>query len=97
MRTRNYIRKNPTKTQRYHPYLCQMNRRTSFTNSQFDIWKERIDNYVYNKIGHHLDDLPDQSYRQWFDQGFLKPKEVSHIVLGDYYQLYNLNLLYFNN
>ena len=82
-------------TQTYHPY--RQNRRTSFTNSQFKVWKQRIDNYVYNTIGHHLDDLPDQSYRQWFDEGILKPKDVSHIVLGDYYHLYNLNQLYFNN
>ena len=79
----------------YHPYKQYTNRRTSFTNSQFKIWKERINNYVYNKISHHLDDLPDQPYRLWFEEGFLKPSHVSHIVLGDYYQLYNLNKLYY--
>ncbi len=82
---------------RYNPYnYNRLNRRTSFTNSQFSVWKQRIDNYVYNKIGHHLDDLPDQPYRLWFEEGFLKPSHVSYIVLGDYYQLYNLNRLYFD-
>ena len=81
---------------RYHPYsLNTLNRRTSFTNSQFSVWKQRIDNYVYNSIGHHLDDLPDLQYREWFENGFLKPKDVSHIVLGHYYEMYNMDRLYF--
>ena len=71
-------------------------KRTSYTNSQFTIWKQRIDNYVFDKINRHLEDLPDLSYRQWFDEGYLKPSQVAYIVLGEYYQIYNLNQLYFN-
>ena len=97
MRTRsNYNRtlSGNKRTKRYTPY--QSNRRTSFTNNHFQVWKNRIDNYVYNKIGWNLDDLPDQPYRQWFEDGYLKPHNVVHIVLSDYYQLYNANCLYFS-
>lgn len=82
------------KSIRYTPYLRNRKRR-SLTNNHFNIWKKRINNYVYNEIGYNLDDLPDESYRKWFDEGILKPSNVYHIVLGNYYELYNLNNLFF--
>lgn len=96
MKTRGNSNKKLRVKQRYQPYQS-LNRRTCFTNSQFSVWKQRIDTFVYKQIGFHLDDLPDQSYRQWFEDGYLKPKQVGYIILGNYYHLYNLNLLYFNN
>ena len=96
MKTRSTVYTYETPLVRYHPYQIRSDKRTSFTDSQFTVWKQRIDNYVFDRIGHHLDDLPDQPYRSWFEQGFLKPLHISHIVLGNYYQLYNLNKLYFN-
>ena len=100
METRSFIKskfQSRKDNYRYNPYnYNRLNKRTSFTDSQFIVWKQRIDNYVYNIIGQHLDNLPDQPYRAWFEQGFLKPSHISHIVLGNYYQLYNLNKLYFN-
>ena len=95
METRSHTRANSTTDFRYRPYYQRKNKRESFTDSQFKIWKQRIDKYVYDTIGHHLEDLPDLQYRQWFDEGYLKPKQVSYIVLGEYYQIYNLNQLYF--
>ncbi len=97
METRSHKRSSYITDYRYSPYHKITSRRNSFTNSQFRIWKERIDKYVYENIGQHLEDLPDLSYREIFNDGYLKPKQVSHIVLGAYYQIYNLNLLYFNN
>tara|TARA_B110000259_G_scaffold187621_1_gene242531 strand:- start:1789 stop:2082 length:294 start_codon:yes stop_codon:yes gene_type:complete len=96
MDKRSNSRGNSTRTNtRYQPYK-NIVKRTSYTNSQFTIWKQRIDNYVFDKINRHLEDLPDLSYRQWFDEGYLKPSQVAYIVLGEYYQIYNLNQLYFN-
>ncbi len=96
MRTRTTVYTYDTPEVRYHPYQIRCLRRTSYTNSQFKVWKQRIDSYVFERIGHHLDDLPDLSYRQWFDDGYLKPRQVAAIVLGEYYQLYNLNRVYFS-
>ena len=100
MRTRNntvYTYETPliNYQSRYHPYQSDYSKRRSYTNSQFKVWKQRIDNYVYYQIGYHLDDLPDLSYRQWFDDGYLKPRQVAAIVLGEYYQAYNKNRLWF--
>jgi len=97
METRSHTRTKSKTDFRYKPYYQKYNRRSSFTNSQFTIWKQRIDKYVYDIIGYHLDDLPDLQYRQWFDDGYLKPMQVAYIVLGEFYQVYNLNQLYFNN
>ncbi len=95
MKTRNTVYTYETPLVRHHPYQIRSDKRKSFTNSQFKVWKKRIDNYVFERINHHLDDLPDLSYRQWFDDGYLKPRQVAAIVLGEYYQIYNLNRVYF--
>ena len=96
METDSHTCTNSTKKFIYYPYYQRTSMSESFTDSQFLNWKQRIDKYVYDTIGHHLEDLPDLQYRRWFDEGYLKPKQVSHIVLGEYYQIYNLNQLYFN-
>ena len=70
MNTRSYSKvsnHSVKRQQRYNPY--PLNRRTSFTENHFQIWKNRINNYVYQRIGWNLDDLPDQPYRLWFDDG----------------------------
>mgnify|MGYP006113571701 CR=1 FL=1 len=99
MDTRSYTQNSSKKefNFRYQPYYKLTNKRSSFTNSHFKIWKKRIDKYVYDTIKYHLDDLPDLSYMQWFKEGHLQPRQVSYIVLGEYYKIYNLNQLYFNN
>lgn len=37
--------------------------------SKFYIWKTTVENIVYEKIGYTLDDLPDELYRDNFDNG----------------------------
>lgn len=76
------------------PYYQRTSECVSFTDSQFLNWKEKIDKYVYDTIEFHLEDLPDLQYRKWFDEGYLKPEQVSHIVLAEYYQNYYQNQLY---
>jgi hypothetical protein len=34
-------------------------KRKSFKENHFKRWKQRINNYVINEIGIHIDDLPD--------------------------------------
>lgn len=38
-------------------------------NHQFDFWLSDVRRYVINKTGIDIDDLPDQPYRDWFDEG----------------------------
>ena len=52
----------------------------------FDEWKLQINKYVKNQINLDVDELPDCPYRTWYDNGNLTPKEVSYIILGDYYR-----------
>lgn len=51
--------------------------RNSFTNSQFVIWKKRIESHV----GMELDELPDEPYRFWFEETHMTPKEIANIIL----------------
>ena len=51
--------------------------RTQFRESHFLIWKQRIENHV----GINLDELPDESYRAWFEESSLTPSEAARIIL----------------
>ena len=89
MKTRSSTNTRKNNNFRYQPY-SQNFKRSSFTNSQFLIWKKRIDNYVYDKthlIQYMLPALVLDNHHQTIDD----------IVLGEFYQVYNLNQLYFNN
>ena len=66
-------------------------KRKSFKESHFKRWKQRINNYVINEIGIHIDDLPDLPYRFFFEKSYLKPKDISYIVLENFYQIDNFN------
>jgi len=35
----------------------------------FQVWKDLVDTIVYKKSGFHLDDLPDEDYRNNYEQG----------------------------
>ena len=50
--------------------------RTQFRESHFQIWKQRIENH----IGIKLDELPDETYRIWFEESSLSPYEASKII-----------------
>ena len=52
----------------------------------FDQWKERINEYVKSEIKLDVDELPDMPYRIWYDNNNLTPKEVSYIIIGDFYR-----------
>ena len=52
----------------------------------FDDWKNEINQIVQTKIGCNLDELPDMPYRLWYDNNNLTPKEVSFIIIGDFYK-----------
>ena len=57
--------------------------RSSFRESHFQIWKNRIEKHVQNELDLNLtlDDLPDECYRMWFDETHFTPKEIaSHIT-----------------
>lgn len=66
------------------------NKRKIFKDNYFKRWKQRINNYVINEIGIHIDDLPDLPYRYLFEKTYLKPKEISYIVLTNFYEFTNL-------
>ena len=53
--------------------------RSSFRESHFQIWKHRIEQHV----GWDLEDLPDETYRIWFENTNLTPKDVAHIIFNN--------------
>ena len=50
--------------------------RDSYRESHFQIWKQRIENHV----GIKLDEIPDESYRYWFEETHMTPKEISVLI-----------------
>ena len=52
----------------------------------FDKWKDKINSLVKSKIHINIDELPDMTYRDWYDNNNLKPEEISFIILGEYYK-----------
>ena len=60
----------------------------------FDDWKNEINTIVKTEVGHNLDELPDMQYRIWFDNQNLTSKQVSFIIIGEYYKEYEENVNY---
>lgn len=52
----------------------------------FDNWKKEINSLVLSEIQVNLDELPDLTYRDWYDNNNLTTKHISIIVLGEYYK-----------
>ena len=52
----------------------------------FEEWKEQINTFVKSEIKLDVDELPDMPYRVWYDNDNLTPKEVSYIIIGDFYK-----------
>lgn len=52
----------------------------------FDNWKKEINSLVLSEIQVNLDELPDLTYRDWYDNNNLTTKQISIIVLGEYYK-----------
>ena len=46
-------------------------------------WKNKIDNIVYKKIGFHLEELADELYRNYFDNGY-SIKYMASMVINHY-------------
>ena len=46
----------------------------------FEEWMREVNAIVFEKVGLTLDDLPDQSYRDWFDAGLIPYEAFSEIV-----------------
>lgn len=60
----------------------------------FDDWKSEINAIVKKEVGYNLDELPDMQYRIWFDNQNLTSKQVSFIIIGEYYKEFELNVNY---
>tara|TARA_B100001769_G_C22061733_1_gene571070 strand:+ start:902 stop:1126 length:225 start_codon:yes stop_codon:yes gene_type:complete len=60
----------------------------------FDDWKNEINTIVKTEVGYNLDELPDMQYRIWFDNQNLTSKQVSFIIIGEYYKEFELNVNY---
>ena len=56
--------------------------RTSFRDSHFVIWKNRVEYHLqkFLNIAIPLDDLPDEAYRIWFDETSFTPKQVGEYI-----------------
>tara|TARA_B110000914_G_C15326646_1_gene382758 strand:+ start:210 stop:446 length:237 start_codon:yes stop_codon:yes gene_type:complete len=52
----------------------------------FDEWKEKINSLVKSKIQINIDELPDMTYRNWYNNNNLEPDAISYIILGEYYK-----------
>ena len=53
----------------------------------FNEWKDKINFLVNKEIQLNVDELPDLNYRELYDNNNLKIKEVSIIILGEYYKI----------
>ena len=63
-----------------------MTPRNSFRESHFHIWKWRVQHHVQNNLDVEikLDDLPDESYRIWFEETCFTPKEVANYITNSF-------------
>lgn len=56
--------------------------RNSYRESHFTIWKNRIEIHLQNVLPNiKLDDLPDEPYRNWFEDSPMTPYQVSQFIL----------------
>lgn len=60
--------------------------RTSYRDSHFQIWKNRIEQHVQTQLTSEitLDDLPDECYRIWFDETHFTPKDVAGYIVMNF-------------
>ena len=60
--------------------------RTSYRDSHFQIWKNRIEEHVQTQLNMDitLDDLPDECYRMWFDETHFTPKEIAERITHNF-------------
>jgi hypothetical protein len=49
----------------------------------FTIWKSLVDKIVYKHISIHLDDLPDEPYRNHYDAG-ITPNVMASMMIDSY-------------
>ena len=54
----------------------------------FKQWMRQVDEYVFDKLDLHLDDLPDEMYRIEFDEG-CSPLDMGKHVVSEYMKMYN--------
>ena len=52
----------------------------------FNEWKDKINSLVKNKINIDIEELPDMTYRDWYENNNLTPENISIIILGEYYK-----------
>jgi hypothetical protein len=57
----------------------------------FNNWKKEINSLVLSEIQVNLEELPDLNYRDWYDNNNLTTKQISIIVLGEYYKDFDKN------
>ncbi len=50
----------------------------------FEEWKSKVQKRVKRCINYNLDDLVDQPYREWYEDGFGE-KHVSLVVINDFH------------
>lgn len=62
----------------------------------FEEWKEQINTFVKSEINLDVDELPDMPYRLWYDNNNLTPKEVSFIIIGDFYKNADIEVAFCN-
>jgi|APSaa5957512622_1039677.scaffolds.fasta_scaffold152131_2 hypothetical protein len=51
--------------------------------SEFYLWKNKVDKIVHKKIGYHLDELEDELYRDYFDGGYSN-EYMANIVINSF-------------
>lgn len=49
--------------------------------ADFDAWMDEVNMCIHNAIGVRAGDLPDQTYRAWFEDG-MEPDEAATEVLA---------------
>lgn len=52
--------------------------------TDFENWKCKVQKRVRRYIPYNLDDLVDQPYREWYEDGF-NSKYASTVVINDYF------------
>ncbi len=59
------------------------------SSTNYNLWIKQIDDYIYNLIDIHLDDLPDNTFKLDFDEGIsiteMADKVVKDTEWEDYY------------
>ena len=50
----------------------------------FEAWLLELDEITYEETGHSYKDLPDQLYRNWFDEG-LSPEDAYYLMMENSY------------